>query len=154
MPRIKGDHPAHVAALAERMERDLSVIRRAMRKPLLAEVARGALTPPQTAVMRIVVRKPGISLRYLSKEVSLAHSTVSGIVERLEKRGMIERTPDGVDRRVIRIRATEQVNTWIEEQLPLLKLGPLQAALQSANPEEREILAKAISRLRKLLSRD
>ena len=154
MPRIKGDHPAHVAKLAERMDRDLSAIRRALRKPLNAEVARGELTIPQTAVMRIVVRTPGIRLSDLSKEVSLAHSTVSGIVDRLVKRGLVKRMPDEVDRRIMRVRPTELVDTWIEQQLPALKLGPLQAALQRANPEERDGLVKAVSRLRKLLSRD
>jgi DNA-binding MarR family transcriptional regulator len=154
MPHIKGDHPAHVAKLAERMDRDLSAIRRALRKPLNAEVARGELTIPQTAVMRIVVRTPGIRLSDLSKEVSLAHSTVSGIVDRLVKRGLVKRMPDEVDRRIMRVRPTELVDTWIEQQLPALKLGPLQAALQRANPEERDGLVKAVSRLRKLLSRD
>ena len=37
--------------------------------------------------MRIVVRNDGISLKELSAAVNLAHSTVSGIVDRLEKRG-------------------------------------------------------------------
>ena len=136
------------------MDRDLSAIRRALRKPLNAEVARGELTIPQTAVMRIVVRTPGIRLSDLSKEVSLAHSTVSGIVDRLVKRGLVKRVPDEVDRRIMRVRPTELVDTWIEQQLPALKLGPLQAALQRANPEERDGLVKAVSRLRKLLSRD
>src|SRR5260370_34550614 len=76
---------AEIAAQAQRMERDLSVIRRTLRKPLEAEVAKGELTVPQSAVMQVVVRQNGISLKDLSREVSLAHSTVSGIVDRLEK---------------------------------------------------------------------
>jgi DNA-binding MarR family transcriptional regulator len=154
MPHIKGDHPAHVAKLAERMERDLSAIRHALRKPLSAEVARGQLTIPQTAVMRIVVQKPGTNLRDISKEVSLAPSTVSGIVDRLVKRGMVYRMPGDMDKRTSCVRATQHVNAWIAEQLPVIKMGPLMAALQRANPEERETLAKAVTRLRKLLSRD
>jgi DNA-binding MarR family transcriptional regulator len=41
---------------------------------------------PQSAVIQAVVKHDGISLKDLSREVSLAHSTVSGIVDRLEKR--------------------------------------------------------------------
>jgi DNA-binding MarR family transcriptional regulator len=152
MARIKGDHPAHVAALAERMERDLSAIHHAMRIALKAEVAKGELTGPQTAVMRIVVRTPGVSLRDLSREVSLAHSTVSGIVDRLEKRGLVERNPDQADRRIMRVRPTATITTWMEERLPVLKMAPLQAALHRANPEEREALANAVTRLRGLLT--
>src|SRR5258708_37821031 len=103
-PDIKGDHPAHVAKLADRMERDLSAIRHALRKPVNAEVARGQLTIPQTAVMRIVVRKSGIRLKDLSKEVSLAPSTVSGIVDRLIKRGLVKRDPDDMVKRFMCVR--------------------------------------------------
>jgi DNA-binding MarR family transcriptional regulator len=103
--------------------------------------------------MRIVLRKPGIRLGDLSKEVSLSHSTVSGIVDRLEKRGLVKRDPDDLDRRIMRVRPTPQVDSWIQEQLPTLKLGPLQAALQRADPAECDAIEHAVSRLRKLLSR-
>ena len=67
-----------IAKLAGQMELDLSGIRRALRRPLEAEVAKGGLTMPQTNVMQVVVRHDGISLKDLSHAVSLAHSTVSG----------------------------------------------------------------------------
>jgi DNA-binding MarR family transcriptional regulator len=152
--RVKGEHSPHVAALAESMEHDLSAIRHAMLTSLRSEMAKGELTRPQTAVMRIVVSKPGVSLRELSREVSLAQSTVSGIVDRLEKRGMVERGSDGADGRVVRVRPTSTVTSWVKEQLPQLRVGPLQAALQRADPEEREDLANAVARLRALLTKD
>ena len=46
-----------LAAQADRMNRELSAIRRVLRRPLDAEVARGDLTLPQSAVMRVVVRE-------------------------------------------------------------------------------------------------
>ena len=52
---------SNISAQAEKMEQDLSGIRRALRKPLEAEVAKGELTLPQGAVMREVVRNHGIS---------------------------------------------------------------------------------------------
>ncbi len=134
------------------MERDLSAIHHSMRKALKAEVAKGDLTGPQTAVMRIVISKPGVSLRELSREVTLAHSTVSGIVDRLVKRGMLDREIDQQDKRIVRLHPTSAVNTWIDQQLPQLKVGPLQAALQRADPGEREALALSIARLRALLA--
>jgi len=134
------------------MERDLSAIHHAMRKPLRSEMAKGELTRPQTAVMRIVVSRPGVSLRELSREVSLAHSTVSGIVDRLEKRGMVVRAADDGDGRIVRVRPTATVTAWIAERLPQLRVGPLEGALQRADPEEREDLAEAVARLRNLLA--
>jgi DNA-binding MarR family transcriptional regulator len=133
------------------MNRDLGVIRRALRQPLETETARGGLTIPQTAVMSIVVSHDGISLKDLSREVSLAHSTVSGIVDRLEKRGMLERKTDAADGRVSRIHPTAVVHEFVKNQIPALSRGPLEAALERAHPEERPKLEQAIRRLRELL---
>lgn len=145
---------AGVSALAEEIERSLSHIRRALRKPLEAEVARGELTAPQVAVMREVVRHHGISLKDLSRTVSLAHSTVSGIVDRLEKRGMLTRRPDAADGRISRIYPTTVVKDFVRDQIPALSRGPLEAALERATETERARIAESIRRLQALLERE
>jgi len=151
MSKTRNRHADNVAALAEQMERDLGSIRQALRKPLEAEVAKGDLTVPQSAVMRAVVRRPGINLKDLSREVSLAHSTVSGIVDRLSKRGMIERRADSTDGRVSCIYPAAIVTEFVRERIPLLSRGPLQSALQRATQEERKAIGSALRRLRELL---
>ncbi len=153
-PRLKPNSRSvrALAAQAERMERDLSAIRQALRKPLDAEVAKGKLTGPQTAVMQVVVSRPGISLKELSREVSLAHSTVSGIADRLEKLGMLERKTDREDGRVSRIFPTAIVTAFVRDRIPALAQGPLQSALKRARPAERAAIEKALRRLRELLS--
>lgn len=138
-------------AEAERMERDLSAIRRAMRKPLEAEFAKGGLTVPQKAVMQVVVSRNGVSLKDLSNEVSLAHSTVSGIVDRLEKQGLAERRVDASDGRVSRIHASAPVADFLRDKLPALSTGPLGEALEWASTEERKQIGWALRRLRELL---
>jgi hypothetical protein len=60
-----------IAALAERIDQDLAAIRRVLRRGLEIEEGRAALTVPQVAVMRVVVRQPGISLKELSLQLSL-----------------------------------------------------------------------------------
>jgi len=150
-PELKSNSRS-VSAQAERVERDLSVIRQALRKPLDAEVAKGKLTAPQTAVMQVVVSRPGISLKELSREVSLAHSTVSGIADRLEKQGMLERKTDREDARVSRIFPTGIVTAFVRDRIPAVAQGPLQSALKRARPAERAAIEHALSRLRELLS--
>ena len=142
-----------IAALAEQMERDLSGIRRALRRPLDAEVAKGELTAPQTSVMQVAVRQDGISLKDLSKEVSLAHSTVSGIVDRLEKRGLLSRRPDPQDGRISRVYPTAVVREFVRNQIPMLTRGPLEAALERLKPAESVALGDAVKRLRELLEK-
>ncbi len=133
------------------MEGDLRAIQHALRKPVEAQVAQGGLTVPQTAVMQEVVAQHGISLKDLSKRLSLAHSTVSGIADRLEKRGLIERRPDQNDGRISSIYPTAPVTKFMREDLPALTRGPLQVALQHATPAECEQIEHALHRLRELL---
>jgi DNA-binding MarR family transcriptional regulator len=133
------------------IESDLRAIQRALRKPIEAQVARGALTLPQTAVMQEVIAHSGISLKELSKQLSLAHSTVSGIVDRLEKRGMIERRADTKDGRISSIFPTAVVSKFVREELPALSRGPLQVALQHASPAECDQIERALRRLRELM---
>jgi DNA-binding MarR family transcriptional regulator len=148
---IESSPTPDLAAQARRLERELGAIRRALRKPLEAEVAHGELTVPQVAAMRTVVARPGISLKELSREVSLAHSTVSGIADRLEKRGMIERRPDPVDGRVSRIYPTAVVTEFVRDRIPELTSGPLERAIARATTEERGAIERALRRLRELL---
>src|SRR6266576_1060090 len=91
-PRSKDNGPsAKLRELAQQTERQLNIIQRSMRQRLQAEFARGNLTGPQRLVMSALVHSEGLSLKQLSEAVSLAHSTVSGIVDRLVKQGLIER---------------------------------------------------------------
>jgi DNA-binding MarR family transcriptional regulator len=98
-----------------------------------------------------VVRSDGISLKDLSQAVSLAHSTVSGIVDRLEKRGMIERRTDETDGRISRIYPTAAVSEFVRDQIPALTRGPLESALERATEAERTEISRALERLRELL---
>jgi DNA-binding MarR family transcriptional regulator len=143
--------PVQFSAQAEQIDVDLSYIRRALRRPLEAEIAVGQLTVPQTAVMRVVVRRHGLSLKELSREVSLAHSTVSGIVDRLERRGFIERREDPEDGRTSRIYPTAPVTDFVRDRIPQLGRVPVAAALDRATPDERDLIARALRRLRELL---
>ena len=147
----RSKNTAELAGQVERVERDLGAIRRAMRKPVEAEVIQGALTVPQIAVMHEVVHHHGINLKDLSRRVSLAHSTVSGIVDRLEKRGLIERRPDQKDGRVSSIFPSAPVTQFVSEQIPALTRGPLQQALKRATAAERDLIERALRRLRELL---
>src|ERR1700730_6708857 len=79
-----------LAEMAEAIERDIREIREKLRRPLEAEFARGQLTGPQRGVMQVVFHSNGMSLKELCNRVSLTHSTVSGIVDRLVARGMLE----------------------------------------------------------------
>jgi MarR family transcriptional regulator, organic hydroperoxide resistance regulator len=146
---MRDDH--EVYCLAEALDRRLRAIATAVRRPVETEMARGHLTGPQRSVMQALVRADGLSLKQLSSQVGLAHSTVSGIVDRLEQRGLVQRETDAADRRVTRVLPSERVRAYLRETLPGLRLSPLLQALQRATPEERMAIAEGVAALCRLL---
>jgi DNA-binding MarR family transcriptional regulator len=144
---------AKLRDLAQQTERQLNIIQRSMRQRLQAEFARGNLTGPQRLVMSVLVRTQGLSLKQLSEAVSLAHSTVSGIVDRLEKQGLIERQTHPTDRRITLLVASPAVREFMETRMPELALHPLLEALSHASPTELRSITRGLNTLAKLLSR-
>lgn len=145
--------PAPVTA--SQIALDLGAIRKLLRQPLESDIAHGNLTGPQRTVMQVVVRQDlreiGISLKDLSKAVGLAQSTVSGIVDRLERAHLLERRPDPSDGRAVRIFPTPPVLEFLSDQRPHLLNDPLQQALAKASVHEIGVIRQALAHLRQLL---
>jgi DNA-binding MarR family transcriptional regulator len=147
-----GSHTAKLRALAQHTERQLNIIQRSMRQRLQAEFARGNLTGPQRLVMSVLVRGQGLSLKQLSEAVSLAHSTVSGIVDRLVKQGLIERQSHPTDRRITLLVPSRVVRKFLDTRMPELALHPLLEAISHASPAERQAIARGLDTLIRLLA--
>ena len=138
-------------ALAQDLEARLLGIRRKMRQRLEAEYARGEVTGPQRLVMQALVGSQGMSLKDLSAKVSLAHSTVSGIVDRLEKRGFVNRQVLESDHRITQISVSKAVHAFLEKQAPDLTLHPLLNALRRATKAERIVVRQGLETLERLM---
>lgn len=65
------------------------------------------VTSPQISVLVALARNPGVDQRTLGEAVSLDRSTTADVIERLMKRGFLERTRDPKDRRRNVLRLTE-----------------------------------------------
>lgn len=140
-----------LTTLAEEIEQHLRIVRQLLRQPVEAEFARGGLTGPQRSVIHHVVHFGALSLKELSKHVGLSHSTVSGIVDRLEKRGLLERQVDSKDRRITRVIASKRVRNYMRTTLPVIKLSPLLRSLQPSTQAERAKIADGLRTLRRLV---
>jgi MarR family transcriptional regulator, organic hydroperoxide resistance regulator len=62
------------------------------------------ITGPQRLVLRVVGRFPGLSASELADIVQLHPSTITGVVQRLVARGLLERRRDPSDTRRARLR--------------------------------------------------
>jgi DNA-binding MarR family transcriptional regulator len=138
--------------MADTIERNIREIREVLRRPLEAEfAARGQLTGPQRSVMQAVFHSDGMSLRDLCNRVGLNHSTVSGIVDRLEARGMLERQVNLTDRRLSSIVVTREVRDYMEKKAPGVVAHPLVRALKRATEGERKTILRGLVALRRII---
>ena len=138
-----------LARVAEEIDEHLRRVRRVLRQPLETEIARGGVTGPQRSVMQAVVHANGMSLKDLSRSVGLAHSTVSGIVDRLVKKGLLARQSDKKDRRLSLIVPSRQVRDYVRNKLPALTIHPLEEALRRTRPAERAAILEGLRMLRR-----
>jgi DNA-binding MarR family transcriptional regulator len=154
-PRLSSADEA-LLKLAQEVDQHLSAIRQRLREPLETEYARGGLTGPQRMVMQVLVHSEGLSLKELSARVSLAHSTVSGIVDRLQARGMVVRRRDKADGRATVIAPSDMVRNFMATRMPELAISPLTGALRGASDGERATVLRGLRKLRALIeqSRD
>jgi len=143
--------PPKLTRMAQEIEDHLSAVRQILRRPAEAEFARGNLTAAQRTVMQALFHAGGLSLKELSQRVGLAHSTVSGIVDRLEKRGLARRRPDPADGRASLILVSKAVRDYMREAYPAMILYPVTAALRRAKPAERAAILEGLRTLRRVV---
>lgn len=137
--------------LAQEVEEHLRVVGKIQRRPLETEIAREGLTGPQLSVLHALIESDRVTLSELSNKVTLSHSTVSGIVDRLEARRIVERVAHESDRRFTRIAVSKAVRKYLRDTLPSLTLHPMMTALRDASPEQRASILKGLRTLRQLL---
>ena len=137
--------------LAREVDQHLGIIRQRLREPLETEFARGGLTAPQRMVMQALVQSDGLSLKQLSAQVSLAHSTVSGIVDRLQARGLVVRRRDEADGRATVIAPSAEVRDFLSNRMPELAISPLTKALRGASKSEQATVLRGLRKLRALI---
>ena len=104
------------------------------------------LTGPQVVLLNELIRNGEMHVAELAKNISLSHATVTDILNRLEKRSLIDRTRSQTDRRIIMVTATEQAKDLIKESPPLLQE---QFSNQLANLQDWE-LAQILSVLQRV----
>jgi DNA-binding MarR family transcriptional regulator len=138
---------------AEAITEHIRAVRLTLKRPIAESIARSGLTAPQVGALKALAGGGPQSLKDLCARLGLAHSTVSGIVDRLERRGLVRRETDPQDRRLTRIVVTDEVKTFIATGAELHHPAPLIEALRRATGEERSRILEGLTTLRHLLER-
>lgn len=143
--------PALIREAEETLSHIRALWRDLFRNPV-AEAEESGLTGPQVNLMTCLVSRGPMTLTELSRTLGMSHSTASGIVDRLQSRGLLRRSRDVTDRRRTGIAVTDKVSRYVRE----LEAGPsgrLAVALDAAGAEQRRAVKKGLRTLRAILDR-
>ncbi|KYH35353.1 putative HTH-type transcriptional regulator YusO [Clostridium tepidiprofundi DSM 19306] len=102
------------------------------------------MTPPQFNALQIIISEGEITISELSNKLYLAPSTITDIIDRMEKNNLVKRTRDTKDRRVVNVKAVEKghslINDVIKKRVDFIKKHSSELSI-----EDKENLIKYLS---------
>ncbi|HJS69870.1 MAG TPA: MarR family transcriptional regulator [Gaiellaceae bacterium] len=134
-----------VAEDAWRLLFELAKRKHSVLVPALAELD---LTPVQGHALRLLDPERPIAMSALADALFCHASNVTGIVDRLETRGLVERQAGREDRRVKMLALTEAGTRVRSKVVELMRTPPPEIASLSARDQRalRDVLARALDR--------
>jgi MarR family transcriptional regulator, organic hydroperoxide resistance regulator len=118
--------------------------------------SRASLTGPQLTVVKMLESMGDLSLSELSDAIRAQNSTVTGIIDRMEREELVERIRSTQDRRVVYIRLTEK-GAKLAREIPHEPIVIFREALDGLTATETKetlkIVNKITARFRAAISR-
>ncbi len=111
------------------------------------EFARRAnLTGPQLTVLKILEAFGDLSLSELSERLRAQNSTVTGIVDRMEREELVLRTRSTEDKRVVKLKLTDK-GARIAREIAVEPMELFKSALVSLSVTEARELLKILTKI-------
>jgi DNA-binding MarR family transcriptional regulator len=127
----------------------LSGVRRAIRRSTDSPAFLSSLTGAQVELVRLLRRRPGVTVAEAAAELRVAPNTVSTLVRQLVEAGFVERAVDGNDRRVARLNLAPAVRNKVQAWRDR-RVETIEAAVGRLSSEDRERIAAAVPALARL----
>ncbi|MEW6681411.1 MAG: MarR family transcriptional regulator [Nitrospirota bacterium] len=108
------------------------------------------VTGPQLWALRTIYTQGPLSMGELSRSMYLHISTASGVVDRLERRGYVERNREDSDRRVVKISLTSAGKRLVQRG-PEAAQGKLLHGLESLSSAEVRVIRSSLERVVRLM---
>ncbi|WP_297198915.1 MarR family winged helix-turn-helix transcriptional regulator [uncultured Flavonifractor sp.] len=109
------------------------------------------LTFPQAMVLTVLGEDGPVPISTLAERTGSANSTVSGIVDRLEKLGLAKRQRSETDRRVIYVSATEKYAALRDKAATDVR-SYFSTLMEHMSEEDRALVASALQKLEEALN--
>jgi DNA-binding MarR family transcriptional regulator len=104
------------------------------------------ITGPQLWALKTIYQMGSLSLGELSKGMYLHPSTISGVVDRLEKKGYVVRDRTEKDRRVVKVRLTPKGKILVRKA-PNPVQGKMIYGLRKLKKEELNLIHESVQEL-------
>ncbi|MEK7783452.1 MAG: MarR family transcriptional regulator [Candidatus Binatota bacterium] len=107
------------------------------------------LTPPQFYVLATIGYAGGLPFGEIGEKMMVTVSNLTGIVDRLEEKGLVVRERDGHDRRIVRVRLTEKGAKLHKNTIPFFEKSIAQffAPLDKSQQKELSSLLRKLIRI-------
>lgn len=102
------------------------------------------ITSPQFVALQWLLEEGDLTIGELSNKISLAFSTTTDLVDRMEKNDLVERIRSTTDRRVVRIHVLEKGKTIIHEVIEK-RQEYLEEVMEEFSVEQRETLHELLN---------
>ena len=134
------------AEVADLLLAQMARIRRAGRRYSGRPAELSLLTGAQLELVKLVRRRPGVSVAEAAGDLGLAANTVSTLVRQLSEMGLIQRRVSDTDRRVARLELSAGINKRVDAWRDR-RVTSVAAEIAELAGEERELLARAVELL-------
>lgn len=104
------------------------------------------ITVPQFTALQILINQGNMTIGELSQKMALACSTITDLIDRMEKAELVMRSRDEKDKRVVRIQVLPKGFNILEEVLKK-RIEFLNLKLADLSYEEKESLDKGLDSL-------
>lgn len=143
-----GRAPAGPAADAHRLHALLLGLmrRRSLRDPLAASCAELQLSSPQVHTLVALGHEGALTMGDLARRVGVTEKTVTGLVDRLQRDGLVARRRDDADRRVVHVGLTTPGKA-LARRLDAEVLQSITRILERLDAADRRHLFKIIEKL-------
>lgn len=128
----------------------LKYVGHSMKKSFQKQAGDINITGPQGMLIGTLLHNGEMKISDLSEKLSLSNSTVSGIIDRLEKQKIVERIRSEEDRRVVFVRLTEEFKKNSEKVFKQVE-EYIAEKINRASPEEIDKIIDGLDILKRIL---
>ncbi len=145
------------ASLASILADAVMTINRRMHRVVHDELIRHSHHPDLRVfdfiVLRTIAHHSGITIRKLSERLGMAHSTVSSMLQRYERLGLVEKNPNDQDKRAVSLSVTAAWQTVRATSVPSLEAAYAEL-IGRLTPSEQNVLSEGLTALVRVLQED